>query len=43
MIKSILSFNQYIITLHTPRLIGYWSVEVHVCGSNPLKSLHKYA
>lgn len=39
MIKSIVSCNQYIITLCCPYLIGYWSEEVHVYGTNPLKSL----
>lgn len=40
MIKSIVSFNQYIITLCSSHLIGYWSVEVRVWGGNPLQSFH---
>ena len=42
MIKSIVSSNQYIIMFPSPHLIGYWSVEMPVCGRNPSKSLHNH-
>lgn len=43
MIKSILGSNQYMITLRIPGLIGYWSVEVHVCDSGPLKESRNHS